>query len=101
MQADERPLLGKHLAPRDVIVPQGVANERCRTPVLPRPQSDRDAIVWTSADGLTWSRLPHDEAVFGGPQEQKMHDVAAADLQPPGLAGEGRGETGRSERAGG
>jgi hypothetical protein len=22
--------------------------------------------VWISADGITWSRLPHDEAVFGG-----------------------------------
>ncbi len=24
-----------------------------------------DAAVWTSADGFTWSRIPHDEAVFG------------------------------------
>ena len=25
-----------------------------------------DAVVWTSVDGITWSRVPHDEAVFGG-----------------------------------
>jgi hypothetical protein len=24
-----------------------------------------DAAVWTSVDGITWSRVPHDEAVFG------------------------------------
>jgi len=24
-----------------------------------------DAAVWTSADGISWSRVPHDEAVFG------------------------------------
>ena len=28
--------------------------------------ADEDAAVWTSVDGLTWSRVPHDEAVFGG-----------------------------------
>jgi hypothetical protein len=25
-----------------------------------------EAVVWTSVDGLTWSRVPADEAVFGG-----------------------------------
>ncbi|MGI9622458.1 MAG: sialidase family protein [Acidimicrobiales bacterium] len=25
-----------------------------------------DAAVWTSVDGITWSRAPHDETVFGG-----------------------------------
>ena len=33
---------------------------------------DADAAVWTSADGLVWSRVPHDEAVFGGPGDQGM-----------------------------
>ena len=28
---------------------------------------DWDAAVWTSPDGLAWTRVPHDEAVFGGP----------------------------------
>jgi hypothetical protein len=30
---------------------------------------DEDAAVWTSPDGLVWSRVPHDEAVFGGGDE--------------------------------
>ena len=28
--------------------------------------TDMDAAVWTSVDGLAWSRVPHSEAVFGG-----------------------------------
>ncbi len=27
--------------------------------------SSASAAVWTSLDGLTWSRVPHDDAVFG------------------------------------
>ena len=27
-----------------------------------------DAAVWTSVDGITWSRVPYSEAVFGGAQ---------------------------------
>jgi hypothetical protein len=34
-----------------------------------------DAVVWTSVDGVTWSRVPHDEAVFGGAE---MHSVTVA-----------------------
>ena len=30
------------------------------------------AAVWTSVDGLSWSRVPHDEAVFGGARNQTM-----------------------------
>jgi hypothetical protein len=41
-----------------------------------------DAAVWTSPDGLSWSRVPHDEAVFGGDGSQNMRDVTAAG---PGL----------------
>ncbi len=26
---------------------------------------DTDAAVWTSVDGVTWSRVPHDEGIFG------------------------------------
>ena len=29
--------------------------------------SDGDAAVWTSPDGVAWTRVPHDEAVVGGP----------------------------------
>ena len=33
---------------------------------------DHSAAVWTSVDGITWSRGPHDEAVFGGPSTQVL-----------------------------
>jgi hypothetical protein len=45
-----------------------------------------DAAVWTSVDGLTWSRVPHDEAVFGGPGEQRMDGVTVGG---PGLVAVG------------
>ena len=47
---------------------------------------DLDAAVWTSADGLTWSRVPNDEAVFGGPSFQWMSSVTAGG---PGLVAVG------------
>jgi hypothetical protein len=37
----------------------------------------RDAAVWTSVEGVTWSRVPDDE-VFGGKGNQRMHSVTAA-----------------------
>jgi hypothetical protein len=40
---------------------------------------DSDAAVWTSPDGVTWARAPHDEAVFGGDDWQEMWSVAATD----------------------
>ena len=36
---------------------------------------DEDAAVWTSSDGITWSRVPHDEAAFGGEGNQWMASV--------------------------
>ena len=38
--------------------------------------SDGDAVVWTSTDGITWSLLPANSAVFGGEGHQWMHGVA-------------------------
>jgi len=38
---------------------------------------DIDAAVWISVDGVTWSRVPHDETVFGGEGKQIMFSVAA------------------------
>jgi hypothetical protein len=35
------------------------------------------AAVWTSPDGVTWTRILSDEAVFGGPGSQVMWGVAA------------------------
>ena len=45
-----------------------------------------DAAVWTSPDGVTWSRVPHDEAVFGGAGEQQMLSVTSGG---PGLVAVG------------
>jgi hypothetical protein len=42
--------------------------------------------VWTSEDGLRWTRLPHDEAVFGGADEVTLGSVAAG---PSGLVAVG------------
>jgi len=39
----------------------------------------QDAAVWTSSNGVSWSRVPHDEAVLAGPGRQEMFDVAASD----------------------
>jgi hypothetical protein len=47
---------------------------------------DLDAAVWTSVDGISWSRVPHDNAVFGGPGLQQMTDVVVGG---PGLVAVG------------
>jgi len=39
----------------------------------------RVAAVWVSEDGTTWTRIPHDEKVFGGKGRQEMFDIAATD----------------------
>ncbi len=39
--------------------------------------ADEHAAVWISTDGVDWNRIPHDEAVFGGPQGGVMSDVTA------------------------
>ena len=45
-----------------------------------------DAAVWTSPDGVNWSRVPHNEAVFGGTGTQEMNAVTAGG---PGLVAVG------------
>jgi hypothetical protein len=54
---------------------------------------DQSAAVWTSDDGLVWSRVPHDETIFGG---QKIWSVAAGG---PGLVAVGRGFGGAAQDA--
>lgn len=44
------------------------------------------AAVWTSPDGHTWSRVAHDEAVFGGRGRRAMRSVVAGG---PGLVAVG------------
>lgn len=45
-----------------------------------------EAAVWVSADGLTWERVPYDEATFGGANSQVMNAVVAGG---PGLVAVG------------
>ena len=42
--------------------------------------------MWTSADGITWSRIAHDEAIFGGEGGQEIYDLTAGG---PGLVAVG------------
>jgi hypothetical protein len=46
------------------------------------PEGDWDAAVWASADGATWQRVPNDEAVFGGPGDQRMGAAVAGGPGP-------------------
>ncbi len=55
------------------------------------PTGRAQAVVWTSVDGLTWLRVPHDEAVFGGEGDQGMFDVVAGG---PGLVAVGQDSQG-------
>ncbi|MGI9623747.1 MAG: hypothetical protein ACR2PK_12990 [Acidimicrobiales bacterium] len=48
---------------------------------------DGNAVVWTSVDGLTWSRVPHDEAVFGGPR--RVYQMSSVTAGGPGLVAVG------------
>ena len=34
-----------------------------------------DAAVWTSVDGINWTRVPHDESVFG---DRYMSEITVA-----------------------
>jgi len=56
-----------------------------------------DAAVWTSEDGLDWSRPLSDESVFGGDLGQEMKFVAAAGSRLVGAGWDGSG--GRKEDA--
>ena len=55
---------------------------------------DADAAVWTSPDGITWTRVPHDEEVFGGSSYQAMWAVTAGG---PGLVAVGEDRSGDFE----
>ncbi len=41
------------------------------------PHDSEDGLVWTSVDGMSWSRVPDEEAIFGGPGEQWIGGVTA------------------------
>jgi hypothetical protein len=57
---------------------------------------DADAAVWTSVDGLTWSRVHDDGSVLGGPATQAMYGVTAGG---PGLVAVGEETLSGSNRA--
>lgn len=52
---------------------------------------DGDAAVWTSPEGISWSRVPHDDAVLGGESNMEMFSVT---LGGPGLVAVGLGRLG-------
>jgi hypothetical protein len=45
-----------------------------------------NAVVWTSPDGVTWSRVPHNEVVFGGGAEMSSVTVGGPGLVAVGGA---------------
>ena len=57
---------------------------------------DQDAAVWTSPDGITWSRVPHDEVALGGAGNELMYNVTAGG---PGLVAVGWVESGDQDAA--
>jgi len=52
-------------------------------------EEQSSAAVWTSRDGVTWARVPHDEKVFGGVGSQGISSVT---LGGPGLVAVGAEE---------
>ena len=68
------------------LVAVGTDGHRDDSPPDQIDESAADAAVWTSVDGLEWSRVPHDEAIFGGPGEQRMISVTVGG---PGLVAVG------------
>ncbi len=58
-----------------------------------RRMGGQRAAVWTSPDGLTWTRVPHDRAVFGGGDGREMSMAAVTAVGPTLVAvGEVSGE---------
>jgi hypothetical protein len=49
---------------------------------------DLDAAVWASVDGITWSRAPHDEAVFGA-RPKPVLEMSSIIAGGPGLVAVG------------
>jgi hypothetical protein len=58
---------------------------------VPNEDGGDRATVWTSVDGIDWSRVPNDEAVFGG---ALMNSVTAGG---PGLVAVGRADSEATE----
>lgn len=54
-----------------------------------------DAAVWGSADGISWSRFPHDDETLGGLRDQRMLDVAVTEFGLVAVGSEGPGFQGQ------
>ncbi len=52
---------------------------------------DENAAVWTSPDGVAWTRVSHDDVVFGGAGNQMMLGVT---VNKSGLVVVGRDDLG-------
>ena len=65
-------------------------------PVSPDLASIMMAAVWTSADGTTWSRVPSQPEVLGGPGNQEMYAVHPGG---PGLVAIGHADDGSAAAA--
>jgi hypothetical protein len=50
------------------------------------PDQEPDAVVWFSPDGMSWSRVPHVDSVFGGQGPEFINDVIVGG---PGLVAVG------------
>jgi len=58
-----------------------------------------DAVVWTSVDGISWSRVPADGAVFAGTGGQRMATVIATDAGLVAVGSDGGGYDTRPDSA--
>jgi len=47
------------------------------------------AVVWTSPDGINWSRVPHDDAVFGKSEDGYHTQMQSVTVGGPGLVAVG------------
>lgn len=54
------------------------------------------AAVWTSVDGLSWSRVPHDRSAFGGWDEREMHSITSGGSGLVAVGVNGPGNTARA-----
>lgn len=82
--SEPAPFRWERVMPGDEPIPGGMADVIVGGPGLVAVGADGsgddyDAAIWTSADGYEWTRVPHDEAVFGGTGDQIMRGIAAGE----------------------
>lgn len=84
--------VGEERGCSDLVVLEEGGSVRVDEVGVPEPDTvceDANAVVWTSTDGLDWSRVAHDESVFGGAKFYRMSSVTGGG---PGLVAVGRSE---------